>query len=457
MKKPGDPWGTPGNRWDAGATRVTWRVGTHALVTDDPNAHKWAERIIEVFKEGGADENILKISSGYNPVTGASLNWGAAPTTMAGAGVCGMVTGDQKIVDGAYDFLAKWPIPSEPGRIGNMDDAMAVMGLCIMTGLFSTGETVADPTSEIVSPGAPGGVNATAITSNSIVLTWAPVEEAFGYYVELKDGGSYKRLADVNRNLNSYVATGLSPSTQYEFRIAAYTRAGTSDFSTVSGSTTAPSPGELVYAVNCGGPQYTASNGVFFQADENFSGGMNNPRYFDIEGTDDEVVYASERFGTFSYAIPLQNGDYRVELLFAEAFWQEPNKRIFDAQVEGKSFSTVDIAAEVGARTAMQKGADVTVSDGKLDVRITTKKDNGTLQGIVVYRPGEGQPVVGVVNPSAGIRAKMKETATRARIMYDCRGRRIGTAGERSARRSRGLLLMVDENGQVRKRSMLNR
>lgn len=85
--------------------------------------------------------------------------------------------------------------------------------------------------------------------------------------------------------------------------------AATTVISPLSKSTPAPKQERVVFAVNCGGPAYTGVDGTTYQADKDYSGGDIYLTTHHIAHTTDETVYQSERFGNFSYAIPLSNGN----------------------------------------------------------------------------------------------------------------------------------------------------
>ena len=79
-----------------------------------------------------------------------------------------------------------------------------------------------------------------------------------------------------------------------------------------------PVPDEEMFAVNAGGSQYGGADGTVYDADPWFSGGNTYTTTAAIAGTTDDRLYQSERYGNFSYAIPVANGDYLVTLKFAE-------------------------------------------------------------------------------------------------------------------------------------------
>ena len=91
---------------------------------------------------------------------------------------------------------------------------------------------------------------------------------------------------------------------------------------------------ESVVSINAGGPQYVDANGETWLADQFFSGGNSFSVAESISGTVDDRLYQSERFGSFSYNIPVDNGTYNVELHLAEVFFDAPNERVFGVTAE---------------------------------------------------------------------------------------------------------------------------
>jgi hypothetical protein len=411
-------------RYDGGPSRTAWRVGAHYLTTGDPRAKKWAEKITRVFVNSGADENVGRISGSYSAETGEG-NAGARPTTMSGAGVCAMGAENQAIADGAWDFLAQF-------RMGHnaMDDATCMWGLLIMSGIFSAeGSDVSDlPT--ITAPAAPANVRVHPRTSTSLLLSWDKVDQAFSYVVEKKTNGNFVAIDTLNRNINKAVVPLLSPSTSYELRVASRNTAGTTPSAAVTGTTGAPAEGEEVIAINVGGSAYQATNGVYFVADDFFDGGRGNPRAFECEGTDDDMVYTSERWGSFSYNIPVEPGEYNVTLMFAEGFWETAGKRLFNVSIEGDEvLSGFDIANLVGVRAALDTTIAVTSSGNTLGMNFQTIKDNSSISGIVVRRPGKVSALQSVRGNAVRNESLRSESVIEPRF-YDVRGRRImGGAG----------------------------
>ncbi|WKX76451.1 PKD domain-containing protein [Zobellia laminariae] len=167
--------------------------------------------------------------------------------------------------------------------------------------------------------------------------------------------------------------------------------------------------------VNSGGLQTTWGGQIF--SEDNFSSGgtvFTNER--PIDGTLDDTLYQTERFGNFSYEIPVvSNGEYDIRLHFAELYFGVENtpggigSRIFNVTIEGTPVLTnFDILAEVPAATALQKEINnVSVTDGFVSISFTSIANNPKISGIEVLPPDtfvglENQPKITITSPSNG-------------------------------------------------------
>jgi|GEM_PF-1553646 len=158
------------------------------------------------------------------------------------------------------------------------------------------------------------------------------------------------------------------------------------------------------FAVNAGGDAYTAGDGTEFQADANFDGGTTfttgeggTPSDPVISNTDDDELYYTERYGDFSYDVPLEDGEYEVTLHFAELYQGVANDggegdRLFNASIEGQQvLESYDIYAEAGgAHAATQETFTAEVSDGELNVAFSTVEDNAKVSAIEVEPVDDG-------------------------------------------------------------------
>ncbi|MCX5908377.1 MAG: malectin, partial [Deltaproteobacteria bacterium] len=143
-----------------------------------------------------------------------------------------------------------------------------------------------------------------------------------------------------------------------------------------------------VFAVNCGGPQYKDPKGTVYQADTSFTGGQTYITPAAIAGTSDGTLYQSERFGNFSYNIPVPNGGYLVTLKFAEIYLNYAGGRIFDVKIEGqKIIGNLDIFAKAGKNKAYDVMLPVTVTDGVLNIEFITNVGSAKVSAILVTKP----------------------------------------------------------------------
>ncbi|MDQ2054594.1 malectin domain-containing carbohydrate-binding protein [Halobellus sp. H-GB7] len=168
--------------------------------------------------------------------------------------------------------------------------------------------------------------------------------------------------------------------------------------------------GDVVFAVNSGGSEYTATGGTVYQADTNFDGGSTYSVSQPINDTQNDPLYHTERYGqNFSYDIPLENGTYQVTLKFAEIYQgvspqdspdstgpedgTNENDRVFDVTIEGQQvIENKDLYAEVGPLNATEETFTVEVTDGELNVAFpwdSDNYDNAKISAIKIVAVGE--------------------------------------------------------------------
>ncbi len=143
----------------------------------------------------------------------------------------------------------------------------------------------------------------------------------------------------------------------------------------------------VVYAINAGGVAYTAVDGAKYEADKYFTGGTPyTSSTTAIAGTDDDVLYTSERYGNFSYALPVANGTYDITFKFSENYWTAAGQRALNVSVEGTQVITnLDIYSSSGAGfKAYDIVKTATVSDGTLNINFVTVTDNAKISAILV-------------------------------------------------------------------------
>ncbi|NEU08806.1 hypothetical protein GZH53_10825 [Flavihumibacter sp. R14] len=162
-------------------------------------------------------------------------------------------------------------------------------------------------------------------------------------------------------------------------------------FSTPIVSAPAPSApsttGSVVFAVNAGGSSFKASNGITYAADKNFSKGYVYKSTNAITNTSDDALYQSERYGNFSYAVPVANGTYEVTFKMSELYHKASGKRRFDILAENNEIvSNLDMYATAGVNNAHDIVKTVSVTDGTLNLTFRTDIDNAKVSAFHVIK-----------------------------------------------------------------------
>ncbi len=109
--------------------------------------------------------------------------------------------------------------------------------------------------------------------------------------------------------------------------------------------------------------RYVDRSGAVWSPDNYFQYGRLIARTGIVSGTPDPEIYSWERYGNFSYAIPVAQGTYTVSLHFAESFFGShgpgdngAGMRIFDVFLNGTALlRNFDMFAEAGFRHSLVK------------------------------------------------------------------------------------------------------
>ncbi|MEO8231357.1 MAG: malectin domain-containing carbohydrate-binding protein [Ignavibacteriota bacterium] len=149
--------------------------------------------------------------------------------------------------------------------------------------------------------------------------------------------------------------------------------------------------------INCGGPaalDYLAD--VVWSKDTEF-GFLDGsiavyPSTLQINGTNDDVIYQSDKYGMVGYKIRVPNGNYIVKLLFAEKYFDSAGSRVFDVYIEqNRVITNLDIYALVGKNAAYVKQVtNIQIIDGILDIQFADKIDNALICGIEIIQVSTG-------------------------------------------------------------------
>ncbi|MEM9004072.1 MAG: malectin [Cyanobacteria bacterium P01_F01_bin.86] len=179
----------------------------------------------------------------------------------------------------------------------------------------------------------------------------------------------------------------LPPQTFKEASYTSFNAAGWEGFLNPQQIDTATitTPPEAVLRLNAGGGEYTDTDGNLWLADQYFVGGRKYRTKAAIAGTDDDVLFRSERWlKDLAYAIPVANGEYTLNLSFAEIWANKANARVFDLAIEGETvMEDFDIYQESGGKNiALVQSFDVTVTDGELNLDFWADVNNAKLAAL---------------------------------------------------------------------------
>ena len=143
---------------------------------------------------------------------------------------------------------------------------------------------------------------------------------------------------------------------------------------------------QLPIRINSGGGSYTDAESMPWAVDNSFTGGSVFATGASIDGTLDDALYQTERYGDFSYAIPLSNGACHVTLHFSEIYWNHEGQRLFDVRADGTTvLNNLDIWRETGQFSAMTQSFSVVVSDGELNLDFVSGIDHAKLSALEVH------------------------------------------------------------------------
>jgi hypothetical protein len=175
----------------------------------------------------------------------------------------------------------------------------------------------------------------------------------------------------------------------------------------------------LPIRVRCGGGNYTDSKRQLWKADFGYNQGeVSQMPPGVIKGTVDQGLYQHARLNASSsagliYSFPVPNGAYHVNLYFAEVddVDMREGARVFNVKLQEKPvFSNLDIFSEAGADAPLIKGADISVTNGKVEIEFDNVEEKAKIFAIEVlegtsgpqlslsFKYPDGTPVVGKLN-----------------------------------------------------------
>lgn len=111
-----------------------------------------------------------------------------------------------------------------------------------------------------------------------------------------------------------------------------------------------------------------------------------------IQNTDTPEIYRSERYGLVTYKIRVPNGKYTLNIMMAENYFDQPDKRVFDIYVEGNLVShQLDLQSLAGKHSAhIVAVPNLEINDEIINIHFSALKDNAVLNGIIIEKLGTG-------------------------------------------------------------------
>ncbi|MRI00668.1 T9SS type A sorting domain-containing protein [Kriegella sp. EG-1] len=153
--------------------------------------------------------------------------------------------------------------------------------------------------------------------------------------------------------------------------------------------------------INSGGPAVMFNDSIQFIADTLFVGSSKsyaNNNIVDVFETSNDSIYKTERttngsLQNFGYNIPVANGQYEINLHFAEIYWGATNggeaglgKRVFNASIEGEEIIVdFDLSAEAAPMTALIKTYTTTVVDSVLNIDFGATVNQPKVSAIEIF------------------------------------------------------------------------
>ena len=228
-----------------------------------------------------------------------------------------------------------------------------------------------------------------AIASSSVTRGTSPLSVNFDGTASSDDANSLSyswKLDDAvisNEGVFDYV---FNQPGSYNIELTVTDDKGLSDSDTVEIVVEVADPDpetDFALRINAGGPQIS-HEGKTFSADQYFKAGKTYNNALARVAT----LFQTERSASppaFGYDIPVANGDYTVNLYFAEVYWGARGneaggvgKRIFDVKIENVLvLDNLDITKEVGAEKELVKSFNVTVADGRMNIDLSALANVG--------------------------------------------------------------------------------
>ncbi len=227
------------------------------------------------------------------------------------------------------------------------------------------------PATATVSAGSASQFSASVLNATNLAVTWT-ISPAVG---SISASGLYQAPATV---ATSTVLTVTATS------VADPTKRATAQI-TVQQTAPPPAAAFTPIRMNAGGPRYTDAAGNVWQSESNVSGGAVYSTAAAIANTTDQSLYKTVRYGTFRYQLPVTNGTRTVRLRFAENYYNQTGRRVFNVRINGiRVLTGFDIVAAGGAFAAVDREFPVAVTTGTVLIEFEPVVENPSIGAIEI-------------------------------------------------------------------------
>ena len=152
--------------------------------------------------------------------------------------------------------------------------------------------------------------------------------------------------------------------------------------------------------VHTGGAQFVDPQGYTWNADTGYSGGSPWSTSYAVANTNSPALYQSVRWGSFGYQFTVPNGNYTVNLKFAEVSLHSIGQRIFSVALNGTVvLPNFDIVAAAGGPLVpVDKAFPVTVTNGSIQIGfLKGAADQPAINAIEIVQ--QGTPLSATATP----------------------------------------------------------
>ncbi|HEY9300258.1 MAG TPA: malectin domain-containing carbohydrate-binding protein, partial [Phormidium sp.] len=151
-------------------------------------------------------------------------------------------------------------------------------------------------------------------------------------------------------------------------------------------------------AVNAGSDaQFIDDNGIIWEPDQEYQpgswgyiAGEKTPpaEVENIRGTTADPLYQMMRIGTHRYRFDVPDGDYEIELLFAERLLKEANQRVFNVKINNQLvLENLDLLKQYGMFQAVNQTFKLKAAEGKgIEIQLIAGIGEPVVSGIRVRR-----------------------------------------------------------------------